>query len=101
MGVSPREGYGTSVIDFGYEAFGEKAVRLSEGGGDYVGRGHGYGLGLGVRGGRGANGKKMTGGIGSEVTILRGSFSLLTTSHAEACLPFLALALLPDPAACG
>ena len=39
MGVSPSEGYGTSVIDFGYEAFGEEGVRLSEGGGDKVGRG--------------------------------------------------------------
>ena len=36
MGVSPGEGYGTSVIDFGYEAFGEEAVRLSEGGGEDV-----------------------------------------------------------------
>ena len=63
MGVSPGERYGTSVIDFGYEACGDKPVRLSEGGGDDVGRGRGYGLGLDVRGGRGANGKEMTGGI--------------------------------------
>ena len=39
MGVSPGEGYGTSVIDFGYEAFGEEAVRLGEDCGDDVGEG--------------------------------------------------------------
>ena len=27
MGVSPGEGYGTSVLDFGYKARGQEAVK--------------------------------------------------------------------------
>ena len=63
MGVGPGEGYGTSVIDFGYEAFGEEAVGHSEGGGNNVGKGFDYVLGLGVRGERGEDGEERTGGI--------------------------------------
>ena len=63
MGVSPGEGYGTSVIDFGYESFGEEAIRLSEGGGDDVREGFGDAWGLGVKGGRGVDGEETTGGI--------------------------------------
>ena len=63
MGVSTGEGYGTSVIDFGYEAFGEEAVRLGEGCGEDVGDGFDYALGLGVRGEGATNGEEPTGGI--------------------------------------
>ena len=42
MRVSPGEGYDTYVIDFGYEAIGEEAVGLSEGGGNDVREGFGY-----------------------------------------------------------
>ena len=63
VGVGPGEGYSTSIIDFGYEAFGEKAVGLGEGCGDDVREGFDYALGLGVRGRRGSNGEETTGGM--------------------------------------
>ena len=72
MGVSPGEGYVTSVIDSGYEALGEEADRLGKGGGDDVREGFDYALGLGVRGGRGANGEEMTGGIRERVDCCKG-----------------------------
>ena len=39
IGVRDGEGYGTSVIDFGKETFGEEAVGVREGGGDNIGEG--------------------------------------------------------------
>ena len=56
MGVSPGEGYGPSVIDFGYEAFGEEEVRPGEASSDDIREGFDYVLGLGMRGGGGTNG---------------------------------------------
>ena len=72
MGVSPGEGYGTSVIDFGCEAFGEEAVGLGEGSGDDVREDFDYALGLGMRGRRGANGEETTGGIRERGDLFKG-----------------------------
>jgi len=47
-GFSASKGAGTSVIDLGYEAFGEEAVGIGEGGGSNVGKGSRYGLCEGV-----------------------------------------------------
>ena len=99
MGVSAGEGYSTPVIDFDYETFKKEAIRLGEGGGDNVGEGFDYGLGLGVRGGGGMNSEETTGGIRERGTFLRGLSSLLATSGAETCLPFMAQELVPEPAA--
>ena len=97
MGVSPGERYGTPVIDLGYEAFEEEAVRLGEGCSDDVGEGFDYALGLG---GEERMAKKRREAYGSEGTFLRESSSFLATSGAEVCLPLLALVLLLEPAAC-
>jgi len=44
VGISACERDGTSVIDLGYEALGEEAVRVGEGGGTDVRKGSGYPL---------------------------------------------------------